>query len=369
MKRSLYVFMFAVTFFYINPGAADAAEESTLWDTINQSREEIADDFQLRELFQDINRMIHSVINAITGNSDEPPEDVEDPDLHEPTDQLFSIHNIEMGDDRSDVEAEVGSPERSSLSEYGLEWVTYHDQYRNYVQVMYDEEEQVRGLYTNQDLISSSSDLSFGSLQEDVRGELGEPESYLRKGLIRYQLDGDGEHDVFAEENQYVTVFYDVHEESRVTALQIIDEEIEQSRSAMYRAQDESLRDGFEYQLFDLTNAERVKRGLAPLTWDEAVRSTARDHSQDMADQQFFSHTNPEGESPFDRMDDDGISYRTAGENLAYGQWSSIFAHEGLMNSAGHRENILQGHFDALGVGVAFNEDDQPYYTEKFFSP
>lgn len=65
-------------------------------------------------------------------------------------------------------------------------------------------------------------------------------------------------------------------------------------------------------------------------------------------------------------MADDAISFRGAGENLATGQPSSIFAHEGLMNSLGHRENILKAGFDSLAVGVAFNEENQPFYTENF---
>ena len=56
-----------------------------------------------------------------------------------------------------------------------------------------------------------------------------------------------------------------------------------------------------------------------------------------------------------------------AGENLAYGQQNSIFAHEGLMNSLGHRKNILNTNFSTLGVGVDFNEKRQPYWTEKLY--
>ncbi|MEH7309085.1 CAP domain-containing protein [Neobacillus drentensis] len=74
------------------------------------------------------------------------------------------------------------------------------------------------------------------------------------------------------------------------------------------------------------------------------------------------------GQSPFDRMKADDISFHLAGENLAYGQFSSIFAHEGLMNSLGHRENILRAGYEYLGVGVAFNNESQPYYTENFFA-
>ena len=85
-----------------------------------------------------------------------------------------------------------------------------------------------------------------------------------------------------------------------------------------------------------------------------------------MADNDYFSHENKQGKSPFDRMKDDGVSFRGAGENLAYGQSSSIFAHEGLMNSEGHRENILLDTYSHLGTGVSFNEKLQPYYTENF---
>ena len=87
-----------------------------------------------------------------------------------------------------------------------------------------------------------------------------------------------------------------------------------------------------------------------------------------MAVNNYFSHTGLDGRSPFERMEQDGITFRIAGENLAAGQPSSIFAHQGLMNSLGHRENILKNEFNHLAVGVAFNDDAQPFYTEKFIT-
>ncbi|WP_311200282.1 CAP domain-containing protein [Oceanobacillus sojae] len=143
---------------------------------------------------------------------------------------------------------------------------------------------------------------------------------------------------------------------------------MEASRAALYSAGSEDLKKGFEYQLFDLTNATRVNHGLSVLEWNEEVRETARKHSTDMAENQYFNHTNLQGQSPFDRMEEDNISFTTAGENLAYGQLSSIFAHQGLTNSEGHRENILQDRFAELGVGVDFNNDNQPFYTENFLT-
>lgn len=143
---------------------------------------------------------------------------------------------------------------------------------------------------------------------------------------------------------------------------------MEASRAALYSAGSEDLKKGFEYQLFDLTNATRVNHGLSVLEWNEEVRETARKHSTDMAENQYFNHTNLQGQPPFDRMEEDNISFTTAGENLAYGQLSSIFAHQGLTNSEGHRENILQDRFAELGVGVDFNNDNQPFYTENFLT-
>ncbi|WP_265181854.1 CAP domain-containing protein [Geomicrobium sp. JCM 19055] len=110
-----------------------------------------------------------------------------------------------------------------------------------------------------------------------------------------------------------------------------------------------------------------MQHGLSVLTWSEDVRVTARDHSEDMAQNEYFDHNNQAGQTPFDRMEEDNISFTRAGENLAYGQASSIFAHEGLMNSLGHRENIVASQFERLGVGVAINEENQPYFTEKFY--
>ena len=142
---------------------------------------------------------------------------------------------------------------------------------------------------------------------------------------------------------------------------------MEKDKTSIYPEPTSELIVGFEYQLFDLTNAERVKHGLSVLSWDEHVRITARNHSIDMAENSYFSHTNLQGEDPFDRMKADQIHFILAGENLAYGQFSSIFAHIGLLNSLGHRENILKSDFKYLGVGVAFNEKDQPF-TRKFFA-
>ena len=91
---------------------------------------------------------------------------------------------------------------------------------------------------------------------------------------------------------------------------------------------------GLNIQLFDLTNAARVRNGLSSLEWDGSVPVEPHENIVKIWQvNDYFSHENKQGKSPFDRMKDDLITSEVQGENLAYGQSSSIFAHEGLMNS------------------------------------
>lgn len=333
--------------------------------TVDFVKDKANNNFSLNNLNQQLNSLFQS--------HDNPPSEsryanVETPELTAPKDDTFSIHNIELGESRDEVEQETGEPQRTSKNEYGVSWEAYHHNYQNFIMVAYDKKDIVRGLFTNQDLIASSTGIELGSSKQAVRDQLGTPESTMRKGLVNYQINGNGEYDVFRLDNNYVTVFYDEHENNTVTAIQMIDEGLEQNKDNIYTESSQQLKEGFEYQLFDLTNATRVKHNLPILTWDNDVRETARKHSRDMAENQYFDHTNLQGQSPFDRMKEDDIQFNMAGENLAYGQFSSIFAHEGLMNSLGHRENILKENYQYLGVGVAFNNKSQPYYTENYYS-
>jgi uncharacterized protein YkwD len=290
-------------------------------------------------------------------------------ELTPPTQQTFSIHNIELGNAKSDIEHNLGIAKRTSLNEYGTNWHSYHDDYHNFFMVMYDDNDQAAGLYTNQDLLTSTNGIKIGtSTKESVRSILGEPTTKVQKGMVIYQLQEDSDNDLFLLDDAYVTIFYDKHENNTVTAIQIVSKKMEDNKKNFYTEASPTLKEGFEYQMFDLTNATRVNHQLPILTWDDHVRETAREHSADMAENDYFDHKNLQGQSPFDRMKEDAVTFHTAGENLAYGQLSSIFAHEGLMNSLGHRENILRKDYEYLGVGVAFNEKSQPYYTQNYYA-
>ena len=118
-----------------------------------------------------------------------------------------------------------------------------------------------------------------------------------------------------------------------------------------YKVTDTRPRPELEAQMLELVNRERAAAGLAPLAPDPEMTEVARLHSSDMFARGYFSHVTPEGRSPFDRMTASRVNYQTAGENLALAPTLAI-AHSGLMNSPGHRANILRPDFGRLGIGI-----------------
>ncbi len=122
----------------------------------------------------------------------------------------------------------------------------------------------------------------------------------------------------------------------------------------------------FQKRVVELVNAERAKNGLKPLKMNAQVNKTATLKSQDMAKLGYFDHNSPTYGSPFDMMKKYGISYRTAGENIAMGQTTPEQVMKGWMNSPGHRANILKSSFTEIGVGVAKNSSGRLYWTQQF---
>ena len=110
-------------------------------------------------------------------------------------------------------------------------------------------------------------------------------------------------------------------------------------------------RPDLERQMLDLVNEERQAAGLQPLAPDPELTEVARAHSADMFARGYFAHDTPDGLTPFDRMRAANVRFLTAGENLALAPTISV-AHTGLMNSPGHRANILRPQFGRLGIGV-----------------
>lgn len=112
--------------------------------------------------------------------------------------------------------------------------------------------------------------------------------------------------------------------------------------------------DASESQMFAKVNEERKKAGVPELAWAPNVVPVARAHAKDMWERHYFSHYSPEGKDVGDRLNAASISYTIAGENLALAPTVTT-AHTGLMNSEGHRANILEPSFRKVGIGVIDN--------------
>lgn len=309
---------------------------------------------------------VKKVLNGEVIEVEEPV--IEEPVVEEPHlgSGIISVNGIQLGTSRDTVEEKLGKHQKSYLNEYGFYWNIYHQNYSSFIMVGY-ENNKVVALYTNQDIFSMRNGLKWGSAKQQVRNTLGEPIKYIQKNNIRYNQLETEEHDTFYVDGYYVTVFYDIHKNHTVTAVHIVSENLEMAKTDFYGSASEELQIAFEKTNFEVTNALRKREGLPIFTWSDKANIAARLHSIDMADKNFFDHYNYKGQSPFDRMKLQGINYSYAAENIAYGYYSAIFAHEGWMNSWGHRQNILNSKLLKLGVGVGF-QNNIPFYTQNFYT-
>lgn len=225
--------------------------------------------------------------------------------------------------------------------------------------------------------LSLSPDVKIGvSSKSEVINLLGNPLSSILKGNTQYSLGSSvgKEYGLYLLDDYYVYFFYDLHNSSKVRSILAIDKDFETEKEGFYGSVSklEVSRDSSENLMVLLMNEARESAGLNSLTSSNSSWSNiGRAHSKDMALNNYFSHNSLNGSSPFDRMLNGGMSKASInwwGENLAYGQFNSIFSHEALMNSKGHRDNILHESFTHSFVGLEYNSKKVPYYTIGFYS-
>lgn len=121
----------------------------------------------------------------------------------------------------------------------------------------------------------------------------------------------------------------------------------------------------YEQEVIRLVNEIREENGLKSLTYDWELARVARYKSQDMKDNNYFSHTSPVYGSPFQMIKDFGISFRSAGENIAKGYATPQAVVNAWMNSSGHRANILNASYTHIGVGYVSSGN---YWTQMFIT-
>ncbi|MER2107889.1 MAG: CAP domain-containing protein [Solibacillus sp.] len=256
-------------------------------------------------------------------------------------------------------------------SEYDLTWNLASGNYKQFYLTGTKDREAVGGYETRKG--QTVFGITVGDKQHTVKAKYGEPLKTIRKGTKNYTQAyadkyGNETSGTYLINKHYVTFFYDAHKNDIVRSITWVDAETENSKPTFFAKPTTELRNSFENLMVELINEARVAEGLNALTYTPEYNSIARKHSTSMAQNNYFSHEDINGLRGGQRMKNGGVSYAWWGENLAYGQYSAIYAHEALMNSLGHRENILRKEFTHIFVGVDFNNSGQPYFTMNFFS-
>ena len=125
----------------------------------------------------------------------------------------------------------------------------------------------------------------------------------------------------------------------------------------------------YEQQVVDLVNKERAAVGLPALKVNTKLAAVAEKKAEDLRDKNYFAHQSPTYGSPFDMMKQFGISYSSAGENIAKGQKTPAAVMNGWMNSQGHKDNILNPSFTEIGVGYVTDSNGTTYWVQHFIRP
>ena len=277
---------------------------------------------------------------------------------------IDNFENIKLGDSKEYLISQIGEPARIDESEYTFKWYVYNQHPTKFLMIGI-EDNTVVAIYSNSMDSIEMENIKLNDNRESVRTSY-EPLEYKKKGNTRYIINSNNQYDILKINDKYITVFYDIYENNKVCSYQIIDSKAEASLDGMYPQKSEALQKSFELQIIDLTNSVREKNGLGRLQYSENATKSSRGHSDDMREKNYFDHIDKNNKTPFDRMKKEGIIYTGAGENIAAGQVSAIYAHEAWMDSEGHRKNIL-GDYKYIGVGVIFGGHYSIYYTQNFY--
>ncbi|UHA71867.1 CAP-associated domain-containing protein [Paenibacillus sp. 481] len=293
-----------------------------------------------------------------------------------------TLFNLSIGAMEEDVVKQLGSPARMEPSGLGYTWWIYNSNPSTYVQIGI-QDGKVVDVYSNGSQAQVGK-IGIGSGEEILR------ETFSITNEVKFAYKGSNivvqnqrENTLMVKDNVAYIFYLDKHDNYKVTGIRIMEpfkmlQGQNYAFSYSYRgakpdftaptlseAENKAVAEAFEKQVFDLANVIRVRNGLPLFTWNEEAAVVGRGHSKDMKDNNFFAHMSPTtGKSVGGRLKDASVNYRLAGENLATGMNSAIVAHEGWMNSLGHRKNMLNKDFATLGVGVVLD-----YYTQVFVTP
>ena len=301
---------------------------------------------------------IRSVIEALGGLVDWDSEDQAVLLRHQGmVIEATSSSHYELGLSKGEIIIHYGEPDVVVASNYGFDWWIYRNSYEDYIQLgVYDN--ILEAIYITKEDEAWPYKVNIGMTLEDVNdyGITRSRNSWIGYGNIKLSDDSSSATDG----DVVLWPFIDDFDHNRIYGLIAIRADYNTRWS---NGTSSNIESSYEQQIVELTNVFRVANGLSPLVIESELSKVAKAHSEDMEAQGYFSHTNQQGESPFDRMSDSGIDYVMAGENIAMGQTSAINVMDAWLNSEGHRSNMLLD-FKSVGVGVS----EGLYYTQDFIT-
>ncbi|CAM4249831.1 CAP domain-containing protein [Paenibacillus tarimensis] len=272
---------------------------------------------------------------------------------------VLSLRSIAVGDTAASVTSRLGEPSRKDTADNGMQWYVYNSNYADFAMIGI-KSGKVVALFSNAKSWNGSNLIQVGMDAEQAL------EVFRSKHSATSILRGEDYYSFTAGPNSY-QLYRDKLDGNKLAAILVLEEGTQLAGTNQTVSAERA--SAMERQVFDLANAERFRRGLQPFVWDDQAAASSRKHSKDMAVNSYFSHTNLRDESPFDRMSQEGITYRMAAENIAAGHANAFHVHIGWMNSEGHRTNLMNERLTKLGVGIYAGGSYKLYYTQNFYTP
>jgi hypothetical protein len=251
---------------------------------------------------------------------------------------------VRLGDTKTLVLMNFGQPDRIDASAYGLQWYVYNKNYENFIMIGLAGD-RVTGFFTN-----------AKNLQ--LRDELGQGASPTQVGNVYGTVDT-------------MEFWFDPNDSNGLYAVWCMeDKPTDLEAEAVFLKNPDTLLRTYETECLDITNAFRVRYGLPAVQYSPQAAKVARDYTQDLALRDYFSHTNPEGQGPLDRILAGGLDVQKVTENLAAGYPDAIQVLKGWVDSASHRKGMLESN-EYLGVGAYYyaNSKYLYYMAEEFYTP
>lgn len=252
-------------------------------------------------------------------------------------------------------------------SNYDFDWIYKKGDYSAFrLEGKENENGEMVGGYTT----TANNNYGFlgnvGDTREVIIEKHGEPLEFISKGSKRYKLNEQNLRPTYLVDGKYVTFLIDRHAKYTVRAILWIDQQTEESATYGHKVSNEKYRADSENLMYELVNQARYAERLNVLEKHSLLADVARSHSKDMAQNNYFSHTNLQGLSPEQRLATAGLYPEHSSENSSRWYSNVILAHEGMMNSLGHRNRILNDTYSQLGIGIGFDKDHMQYVTQQF---